>query len=583
MKRLIIAATVAALFGLAAPAQAAPDYTQGVTSVDATQARIWFKPTTASTLVDVHYLISGVPQLNFRMTNNAGTWEKTVGGLSTGTVVTYWFTYEKGGPLFDTPHFTYTHSGSGGGGGGSTFTQGVTSLNATQAKIWFRPTWTPSLVDVHYLLGGQQNFRMTNNAGTWEQTVSGLSAGTVLEYWFTYERGGPLFDTAHFTYTHNGSGTPPPPPPPGGGFPMTFANNTRGIWSNAQIYVTMLGQATPGEWSYLKSNGTMAHINHLDENAPGHLTKNGRNYANMSFSLAQAATVNSPPRIEGGRIYISIGSPMYFPISPDDRGWGGPDLNNPGDPNQDVNFDWYEYTFINGLVPFGGNTTQVDMFGFPMTARLVQTAIGYDQTVGITLTRDAVRGQYTAGVGAAFRPLMNTYRIIAPRSSPLFKPGGAQANYLQGAIDSAWTFYTNNQFTLNTPGRVFTGRVVNGRLQFTRNGAGPFFLSKPTTKDVVECSGALASGTMSDTERELGAEFCAAFNRGVATNTANWYNAGSYYPTTVARNDYARFFHTIGLQGRAYAFAYDDVNDQSSVKILPNANPPTSLTIGIGW
>ncbi|MFC5832597.1 hypothetical protein [Nonomuraea insulae] len=37
------------------------------------------------------------------------------------------------------------------------------------------------------------------------------------------------------------------------------------------------------------------------------------------------------------------------------------------------------------------------------------------------------------------------------------------------------------------------------------------------------------------------------------------------------------------LQGRAYGFAYDDINDQSSVKILPNANPPTSLTIGIGW
>jgi hypothetical protein len=42
---------------------------------------------------------------------------------------------------------------------------------------------------------------MTNNGGMWEQTVSGLTAGTVLTYWFTYEKGGPLFDTPHFTYT----------------------------------------------------------------------------------------------------------------------------------------------------------------------------------------------------------------------------------------------------------------------------------------------------------------------------------------------------------------------------------------------
>jgi hypothetical protein len=480
--RLFVIALAAALLGLPAPAQAAPDYTQGVTSLSATDARIWFTPTTASSLVDVHYLIGGQGQQNFRMTNNAGTWEKTVGGLASGTVIEYWFTYEKGGPLFDTAHFTYTHNGSGGGGGGS------------------------------------------------------------------------------------------------GSFPVTFANNTRGTWANSQIFVTVLGMGIPGEWSYLRPNGTLAHINHLDEIAPGHLTKNGRNFANMSFSLAQAAMVNVPPRLEGGRMYLSLGSPMYIPISPDDRGWGGPDLNNPGDPNIDVYFDWYEFTYFFGQIPFGGNTTQVDMFGFPLTARLTQSAIGYDQTVGITLTRDAARAQYTAAVGAAFRPLVNTYRIVAPRTAASFP-----ANYLQGVIDATWTQYTNSQFTLNQPGRVFTGRVVNGRLQFTKNGAGPFFLSKPSTKDVVACAGALASAGMATTELELGAEFCAAFNRGVAQNTANWYNAASYYPTSVARNDYSRFFHTVGLQGRAYGFAYDDVNDQSSVKILPNANPPTSLTIGIGW
>jgi hypothetical protein len=491
MKRILVALVVGTMLSITAPATAAVDYTQGVTSLNSTEAKIWFKPTTTSALVDVHYLIAGISQQNFRMTNNAGTWEKTVSGLTGGTVIDYWFTYEKSGPLYDTPHLSYTHNGSGGGGGGG---------------------------------GG-------------------------------------------------GTGT----------FPVTFVNNTRNTWASSQIYVTVMGMGTPGEWSYLKANGTLAHINAAEENAPGHLTKNGRNYANMSFNLAEAATVNIPPRLEGGRMYISLGSPMYFPLSPDNRGWGGPDLNNSGDPNIDVHFDWYEFTYFYGQIPFGGNTTQVDMFGFPMTARLQQTAIGYDQTVGVTLTRDQVRSQYTAAVGPAFDPLLSSYRIVAPRSSPLFKPGGASANFLQPTIDAVWAQYTSTQFTLNLPGRVFTGRVTNGRLQFTKNGAGPFFLSKPSTKDVVECSGTLASAGMATTELELGAEFCAAFNRGVAGNTANWYNASAYYPTPTAKNEFAKFFHTIGLQGRAYGFAYDDVNDQSSVKILPNANPPTRLTIGIGW
>jgi hypothetical protein len=74
----------------------------------------------------------------------------------------------------------------------------------------------------------------------------------------------------------------------------------------------------------------------------------------------------------------------------------------------------------------------------------------------------------------------------------------------------------------------------------------------------------------------------ATFNRGVAQNTANWYNPAAYYTNTV-QNDYAKFFHTMGIDHRSYAFAYDDVNDQSSVKILPNANPPTALTLTVGW
>jgi hypothetical protein len=85
-----------------------------------------------------------------------------------------------------------------------------------------------------------------------------------------------------------------------------------------------------------------------------------------------------------------------------------------------------------------------------------------------------------------------------------------------------------------------------------------------------------------DTTREVGRDFCAAFHRGVALNPADWYNAAKYYQST-PRDDYSAYLHTISLGSKAYAFAYDDVNNQSSVQILGNAHPPTSLTLGIGW
>ncbi len=477
------------------------------------------------------------------------------------------------------------------------FNQGTNSVNSSQALFWFQPSgWSAGYVILHYLQpgGAQQNVNMTYNSSTtcWEYTANGMSSGQTITYSFTYQKDGLQYDTDNFSFVFgsSGGGTPSPtpaPPPPGGGgspgtFPLTFQNNTHGTWANNQIYVLALGQTSPNQWFYLKADGSLAHINHQDADAPGHLTKNGVNYANMSFSLDQASTVTMPAHLDGARLYISVGSPLYIPIAPDDSGWGGPNPNNPSDPNIDVYFDWYEFTYQYGQTPFGGNTTQVDQFGLPLTARLQQTATGYDQTIGITLTRDQVFSQYAASVGPAFQSLASPYRIVAPHTSPSFSPGGYQGNYMQAYIDQVWNYYSSNPFTLTRLGTTFSGGVVNGQLQFTRNGAGPFFLGKPTTADVLACSGPLSDGATTTEAKELGADVCAAFNRGVALNTADWYNPAAYYRNSV-HNDYAGFWHQVGIDHRAYGFPYDDVNDQSTFKSLSNTDPPSNLTIGIGW
>src|SRR5256714_1700408 len=462
------------------------------------------------------------------------------------------------------------------------YTQGVTSLSATQAKVWVKPTTPAALVDGPT----QQNFRMANNGGTWEKTVGGLTAGAVMTYWFTYEKGGPLFDTPHFTYTHNGTGG-------GGGggggggagtFPLKLVNNTRGTWSDSQIYVLVIGMATPRAGGYLKAGGTFPHINHNDANAPNHLTKNGVNYANMSFTLAQASTVTMPSHIDGGRVYISIGSPLFFTVSPDDQGWGGPDVNNPSDPNNDVYWDWYELAFGAGQFGFGGNTTQVDAFGFPMTVRLQQASTGYDSTVGITQTRDQVVSGFKAAVGPAFQGLVGRFRILSPRTSTAFKPGGAQANYLQGTIDAVWNHFVAAGFHEVHDGRTYNGTVSGGVLHGNRVDDGmPFTVNKPNTTDVMECSRTMAPPPpASDTDRAVARDICAALHRGVGMNTADWYNVSQYY-LTKPNDDYSHFFHTISIGGRSYGFAYDDVNDQSSVRILGNSNPPRPLTSHGGW
>jgi hypothetical protein len=136
---VLVAATAVTGLG-ATPAAAAADYTQSVASLNATQAQISFTPTTTALYVDVHYLVNGSGQQNVRMVNSAGTWRHAVSSLTSGSAVDYWFTYEKSGPQFDTPHFTYTH-GSGTaavatptfspGGGSYATAQTVTISTAT--------------------------------------------------------------------------------------------------------------------------------------------------------------------------------------------------------------------------------------------------------------------------------------------------------------------------------------------------------------------------------------------------------------------------------------------------------------------
>jgi len=130
------------------------------------------------------------------------------------------------------------------------YSQTAASLNASQAQFSFTPATPARYVDIHYtgVPGmGQQNVRMTDSGGTWRHTVGSLSAGTVLDYWFTYEKNGPQYDTPHFGYTHGGSGTTVASPtfdPPGGSYPSARSVTLSSATTGATIRYTVDG-STP--------------------------------------------------------------------------------------------------------------------------------------------------------------------------------------------------------------------------------------------------------------------------------------------------------------------------------------------------
>jgi hypothetical protein len=78
---------------------------------------------------------------------------------------------------------------------------------------------------------------------------------------------------------------------------------------------------------------------------------------------------------------------------------------------------------------------------------------------------------------------------------------------------------------------------------------------------------------------QLENQICAATNRGVLLNSANWANASAYYAAAPA-NFYSQFWHNHSVGGLAYGFSYDDNNNQSTTI---TTQQPEHMAFGIGW
>ncbi|MGG4107428.1 glycoside hydrolase family 64 protein [Paenibacillus lautus] len=419
------------------------------------------------------------------------------------------------------------------------YTQGV-DLSGSTATVWFKSAVNTSWVDVHYKVnsGEQQNLRMAYNANKsrYEQAISGMATGHVIAYSFTYNNGTPAYDTGVFTYT--AGSIPPPstsgsiydihpssiPMPPNGSVSVKIMNGTNGAYTDSQIYWGVLGiNPVNNQWSYLDLNGNLIPISSALNDAPEHLTKNGINYANIYHKVSDAPWVTLP-RITSGRMFLSVGTPMYLKTYND--GFAGPDLNNPTDPNRDIYFDFVEFTI--DAAGYHGNTTRVDGFGFPIQHRLINKSGSFDQTVGEfeNETRNGIIAKFQAEVPASFKSLATIqapYRIVAPIHGS-FAQGGANANYFGGYA--------------------------------------PY-----STQDIFRCDGALTD-----------AATCAAINRHVYT-TNDWNNVSNYYQAAPA-NYYAKFWHDHSINRLAYGFPYDDVNGQAAYL---EVGDPKGLIIRIGW
>ncbi|MEU7409889.1 glycoside hydrolase family 64 protein [Streptomyces sp. NPDC042638] len=343
--------------------------------------------------------------------------------------------------------------------------------------------------------------------------------------------------------------------------PLKITNNSG---RSEPVYVYDLGtQLSSGRQGWADANGTF-HAWPAGGNPP----TPAPDAAIPGPAAGQSTTIRIPKF--SGRIYFSYGQKLDFRLTT--GGLVQPAVQNPSDPNRNILFNWSEYTLNDSGLWL--NSTQVDMFSAPYAVGVQRadggvSTTGHLKSGGWTGFFNALRGQ--PGGWAALvqtRPDGTVLRAL----SPLYgvETGALPANVMDDYVNRVWQKYTSSTLTVtpfaDQPNTKYFGRVSGNVMNFTNSsGAVVTSFQKPDAASIFGCH-KLLDAPNDQVRGPISRTLCAGFNRSTLlvnpnqpdTTTVNFYQD----PVT---NQYARKIHAQTADGKAYAFAFDDVGNQESL------------------
>jgi hypothetical protein len=337
--------------------------------------------------------------------------------------------------------------------------------------------------------------------------------------------------------------------------PVTVSNGT-GRGEAVHLYVIGI-QLSSGRLGYVNQAGTFIPW------SGGQLPPSPAPDAAIPGPANGADTTIRFPRGFSGRVYFSFGEKLKFFLTPD--GLVQPAPWSTGDPNRDILFDWSEFTYNDAGLWL--NSSQVDMFAVPHAVS-VTGANGVTRRTGDVVDNgrhaiiEGIRSQPGWANTVQTRADGTVLRVLAPGKAA--GEGRFSTTYLDSYIASAWNAYTTRTLTVvpftDRPDVRYYGRTVGSVMTFT-NGAGQVVASfnRPSSASVWGCDGDLPAPN-DQVVGPISRTLCAALNRGTlgTIDTQPSTNAAEFYRSNPT-NQYARLIHANMRDGRAYAFAFDDV------------------------
>ena len=294
------------------------------------------------------------------------------------------------------------------------------------------------------------------------------------------------------------------------------------------------------------------------------------------------------PPMNGGRLWISLGKPVYLhinvppppPAPPSPPGVREPSTDNPSDPNYQTVFDKFEFAYDDAGLH--ANTTTVDFFCLPLSFEIKNGATSIGKR-GISGSRGSVIQALRAK--ALLKSLEIPSRFYSPNNNNAAV--SFPADYFDSYITYCWDYYKTHTLTItgvvDTQSFTASGRVkkinnVDTLVLEDKGNSETHSIAKPSSYQVFACAGVgvfnpVGTPKTPPCNRDgfVKDEVGSALNRTVMhLDFSQWSDSNRYYqpngltPDVYKTNIYSQILHQVSIGQKAYGYPWDDKYSQES-------------------
>ncbi|KAL7910349.1 glycoside hydrolase family 64 protein [Trichoderma velutinum] len=366
-----------------------------------------------------------------------------------------------------------------------------------------------------------------------------------------------------------------------GHLPIQLVNN----FSGGQVNAYISGLDTDNRVVFIRGDGSLVYPSSGGSGTPVPISTP----VNIALpSQGNSITVNVPIVITSARIYFAAGNLQFFMVKiPNGDGLVQPSQYNLQDPSAGINWGFVELTYNTDKAVYA-NISYVDFVGMILSMSLsatdgsaTQTTKGLAASALTQICQGLAQQASVDGFPWASMCIANSagtpVRALSPNDYTVINSAPFQ-NYWSAYVDQVWSHYTSTPLTINT--QTSAGNVncqVSGNT-LNCNGDNRSY-SKPAAADIWGCNSGPFVNQDGDNAVHAAVvpRLCAAFVRStllLAGGNVQPCLAQSAYYTVNPTNHYSRLVHQFEIDGRGYAFPYDDVN--------PDGNENASGTLATG-